>query len=264
MAGVDGSRASYEAVLWALAEARRRASWVLLVHAAIDAQEVTASERSTPSRAGARVVQEHRGHATRVAPDVTTAGVVVSGGAPTALTGMSAHADLIVVGNRGREGLTESAYGPVGQRVAAHAHCPVVVVPQRSIRLATRRIALGVAATRGGDAALDVAADEAERWSAVLVLIRAHGSAEPDHAAAQVALERAAARVRDRHPGLLVEHRSPADDATSALIAEAGEADLLVLGCRHTDATIGCRLGAVPTGVLAGVRCPVMLIGHPS
>ena len=45
------------------------------------------------------------------------------------LIDLSEQADLVVVGRRSQRGL--AALGSVSERVASHAHCPVVVIPPR-------------------------------------------------------------------------------------------------------------------------------------
>jgi len=54
-------------------------------------------------------------------------------GSPTeALVSESEHADLLVVGSRGRGGVAELLLGSVSTYCVHHAHCPVVVVRDHS------------------------------------------------------------------------------------------------------------------------------------
>ena len=260
--GVDAERASGDALFWAMAEARRRDAWVLLLHSADRADaDVAASSGVTVSMRAAGLVRAHRRVAARLAPDVRTLGQVAGGAAADILVDASRRAELLVIGSHGRAGLTESALGSVSQRVVAHAHCPVVVVPRGCSRLVTRRIAVGVADLEVGHPVLDFAAGQARRWGATLCLVHAQGSASGE--ASLEELDTAALHVRRHHPDVVVERVAALGDAVAALVTEAARSDLLVLGCRHTDEEFGCRIGAVPAGVLAQVGCPVALVGRP-
>lgn len=53
---------------------------------------------------------------------------LVEGGAGEAIEDASRDADLVVVGSRGRSGLTAALLGSVSKHVLQHAFCPVVVV----------------------------------------------------------------------------------------------------------------------------------------
>ena len=259
--GVDAAHAAGDALFWAVAEARRRHTWVLLLHAADRADaEVAGTTGDTVSMRAAGVIRSHRRVAHRLAPDVLTRGQVAGGAAADVLVPASRRAELLVLGSRGREGMTESALGSVSHRVVAHAHCPVVVAPQGSSRLATRRVGVGVADLAAGHPVLDFAASEASRWGATLCLVHAQDG-ESD-GAAELELNDAADYVRRRYPGVIVERAARPGDPVTALATEAARSDLLVLGTRHTEEEFGCRIGAVPAALLAQVRCPVALVGR--
>jgi nucleotide-binding universal stress UspA family protein len=264
--GVDLSRGACEAVWWALIEAQRRNAPVLLLHApdGADAELAGAAESGLGSQldAAEAVVQTHLAHATQLAPDVDVQARVVNESPVHALTDLSRDAELLVLGSRGRDGFRVSALGSVGQRIAVHAHCPVVIVPEGSPRLLNRRIVAGVSATRAGRHAVDFAADEADRWGGELVLLRARAGGEEAQTVASIDTAEALARVIDRHPELAVEICTPAADAADAIAAETRRSDLAVLGCHHSEDVFNCRLGGVPSGVLARADCPVVLVGQ--
>ena len=259
--GVDAARATGDALFWAMTEARRRGTWVLLLHAADDVDaEVGARTGLTPSMRAAGLIRAHRRVANRLAPDVRTLGQVAGGAAADALVAASRRAELLVLGSHGLAGMTESALGSVSHRVVAHAQCPVVVVPQGCSRIVTRRVAVGVADIEVGHPVLDFAAAQARRWGATLCLVHAQGDASPDQA--RYELDEAAAHLRRHYPEVVVERVASADTPTASVLAEAARSDLLVLGCRHTDEEFNCRIGAVPAGVLSQAGCPVALVSR--
>lgn len=43
------------------------------------------------------------------------------------------HIDLIVIGTRGRTGITRMLFGSVASGVVTYAHCPVLVVKQKNV-----------------------------------------------------------------------------------------------------------------------------------
>jgi nucleotide-binding universal stress UspA family protein len=134
--GVDGSDPSIEALAWAIGRAastgagvRAVAMWhfpPLSVERPALARRIHARTAETLERS----IDEARARADGSAgAQVTVTGEVYQYPADLRLIDLSDEADLIVVGRRSRRGL--AALGSVSERVASHAHCPVVVVPPR-------------------------------------------------------------------------------------------------------------------------------------
>lgn len=130
--GVDGSPASYEALRWAVRQARLIGATVDAVAAfelpgavgwsapAVDAEFDEAWARQEMDDEIRKVILQ--------VGDVPMEQHLVRGGAADALIGASAGAELLVVGSRGRGGFASLLLGSVSQQCATHASCPVVIV----------------------------------------------------------------------------------------------------------------------------------------
>jgi nucleotide-binding universal stress UspA family protein len=161
--GVDASPGALRALAWAADEARLRMASLQVVHAyhaqALAAPLYFPSREGLPGRAaaaGGRPPEEEMTEALeqriefqeavrRQAEDLlegllaevgeTVEGIdvqpsVVEDRNPAeALVELSADADLLVVGSRGRGGFTSLLLGSVSHAAVLHALCPVVVIP---------------------------------------------------------------------------------------------------------------------------------------
>jgi nucleotide-binding universal stress UspA family protein len=150
----------------------------------------------------------------------------------------------------------------VSYRVAAHAHCPVAVVPER--RMPRRdhrapRVVVGISPTTSGRFALEFAFDEAKRRGATLVAVQA--SAAPE-SAERLELAATARRYRSVPLEPLVVDAEPSD----ALLQAAQDAQLVVVGCHHSEDRWSTRLGPVPSTIMHRSPCPVIVVGelHPA
>lgn len=128
--GVDGSEPALEALRWAADEARRRHASVQVLHAWHQpvARAVGFIGDDDPYKKAAQHVLD------AAIGEVDVSGIeaiepkLVTGSAAGALIRAARKADLIVVGSRGRGGLT-GTLGSVSQQVAHHAPCPIVIIP---------------------------------------------------------------------------------------------------------------------------------------
>jgi nucleotide-binding universal stress UspA family protein len=161
--GVDASPGALRALAWAADEARLRLASLQVVHAyhaqALQAPVYFPSREALPGQAAAAGGRppaeefeqsleqraEFEAAVRRQADDMVegllhelgeaVAGVdvqptVVEDRNPAeALVELSADADLVVVGSRGRGGFTSLLLGSVSHAVVLHALCPVVVIP---------------------------------------------------------------------------------------------------------------------------------------
>jgi nucleotide-binding universal stress UspA family protein len=161
--GVDASPGALGALAWAADEARLRLASLRVVHAyhaqALAAPLYYPSQEGLPSpaaAAGGRPPEEGMAEALErrtkfqeavrhqaedlleglleemgeVVEGIDVQTSVVEDRSPAeALVELSADADLLVVGSRGRGGFTTLLLGSVSHAAVLHAHCPVVVIP---------------------------------------------------------------------------------------------------------------------------------------
>lgn len=140
--GVDGSEPSHEALRWAAAEAELRGARIVAAHSWTFIPPTPIGEPGMiPMPATDYVGQmdaernaalaELEAAVAEVFPDGAPAGLetkLLEGDAEDALVRESADAELLVVGSRGRSGITSALLGSVSRHVVSHARCPVVVV----------------------------------------------------------------------------------------------------------------------------------------
>ncbi|EMF01497.1 universal stress protein [Streptomyces mobaraensis NBRC 13819 = DSM 40847] len=134
-------------------------------------------------------------------------------------------------------------------------------------------ITVGVDGTDHSLAAVDWAAAEASRRAAVLRVVFAwvwrplDVPVAADEAVqrewAENVLREAEKRAGSAHPELTVVTQVLSDDPVPALVAEAGQTDLLVLGSRGHGALVGRLLGSVALRVLPRAGGPVVLVRRP-
>ena len=131
--GVDGSEAAREALQWGVDEARRRNATVEAVYAwhqpyltgYAEMAEIGIDEFASDAQQILDATVDAV-DATGIEPVVRR---LVTGNAASALVEAAKGATLVVVGSRGRGGFTGLLLGSVGQQVAHHAPCPVVIIP---------------------------------------------------------------------------------------------------------------------------------------
>jgi nucleotide-binding universal stress UspA family protein len=276
--GVDGSQAAGRALVWAAEAASRDHGQLVIAHGGevpaktdVASGDATDDSRNLLREAVATAIDVGR-HC-----DVTT---VLRDVAPAQLLlDLSNEAQTLVVGTRGRGRIVGVLLGSVAYRVAAHARCPVVVVPEdwRAPGDASHLIAVGVSNSSSGHEALAYALAEAERRGSALVAVRSwperDSGAQPGDAAGngnetvrqqqQQLLSALVDRARAEHPGVDVITDLTSEPVYDALFAAAGKADLLVLGCRHDDEHRFSRLGPIASRLLHTAPCPVAIVGHP-
>ncbi|MEV1289580.1 universal stress protein [Micromonospora sp. NPDC049679] len=282
IAGVDGSPASLVAADHAAYAATTRSRPLHLVHGFLHASDYGLptnpydGETPTPSEPAQRMLTDTAAQLRRSWPGLTVETRQVPGGGAATLVEESRHADLVVVGNRGRGGFAELLLGSVGAQVTSHAHCPVLVVrpPDRPVDH-SGPVMVGVDGSPTSAAALTHAADEAVRRSRLLVVAHVwwgetvrevretHAGIEATAVADAAELVAAAvASVQARCPGILVEEsllRGP--DPAHALVEASRGAGLMVVGSRGHGGFAGLLLGSVSQRLVQHAECPVLVAG---
>ncbi|MFE9454821.1 universal stress protein [Streptomyces sp. NPDC006739] len=250
--GVDGSEPSLRAVEWAADEAALRGAPLRLI-------AETAEWRARRRQPGVKIT-------TDILPEEPEYSLIRE----------SRSALAMVLGCRGRSGVTEALLGSVSVTVAGHAHCPVIVLRgshDNQARSGARgRIVLGVSEKPTHSAAARFAIEEAllhgvpleavRAWRRPLHEPRAHPLmvGEPAHLQERQAAETVEEALRDIPADLKVYRRTIEGFARDALLAVSREADLLVVGARRREGHFGLQLGRVAHGVLHHAACPVAVV----
>ncbi|MER6084958.1 universal stress protein [Streptomyces sp. NPDC001833] len=280
--GVDGSGSSLRAVDWAADEAVLRGAPLRLVYASLweryEGESLAEDLVTKPSdqlmAEDVVAVAAERAHRRQPGLKVTTD--VVPEEPEYALVHESREAAVLVLGSRGRSGFVEMLLGSVGLAVAAHAHCPVIVLrgshDNRVRTGAGGRIVVGV----GGREAVRFAVREAGLRGAEVDAVRAWRaparettdhpllSGEPARLHEQEASDTLEEALRDV-PQLVRVHRQTVEGpARQVLLAASHTADLLIVGARRNTGHLGLQLGRVAHGVLHHAACPVAVVPEPT
>ncbi|GER24118.1 universal stress protein [Zafaria cholistanensis] len=281
--GVDGSEQAERALRWAEEEAARRGvplniatAYTIPVFAAssMDAGYATLDDEAI--REGAEEVAREASESVRV-PGLEVRTLVEPGDAAGVLLDLSAQADLVVVGSRGRGGFVGRLLGSVSSALPAHAKCPTVIVPlppDEGEALPRRDVVtVGVDGSERARRAVLVAAEQAQRLG---VPLRVVCSVPPVSGSlawmpATVDQEEVLADVRHQvdnglrwlsshFPALRLESEVMEGSPVEALIRESATSLLLVTGSRGRGGFTGMLLGSTSQGVLHHAKGPVMVV----
>jgi nucleotide-binding universal stress UspA family protein len=283
--GFDGSLASEDAIGWAAAEATRRGVPLTLVHAGYYLHEPALSD--TTARLAreefARYERDITERATQLVhklhPDLEVHTEVAAQAPTRTLLGLAETAAMVVLGTHGDSSVTGAVLGSISQSVAAHAHCPVVVVNRNRPRNAEPRkaIVVGVSPTPGGEQALRFAFEQARTRGCSIEAVRSWG----DFSWGTVALSESGQLVHDwqatesgmlekclgpiaaQYPDVPVRRKLTGVRAQWALESAAIGAELLVVGCHRPDDHWFSRLGPVASWLLHRSPCPMAVVGRP-
>ncbi|MBW1600517.1 universal stress protein [Streptomyces sp. JJ66] len=292
IAAVDGSEHSMRGLEWALQAARLRGTEVLAVHVWPWPPNIHGAPEPPPAAPPAEedpvLVEVRRQLAGREGlPEMRF--TTLSGTPAATLPELGGQGDLLVLGSRGRGGFKSLLLGSNGRACAAHAHCPVVVVPHHergrgAVREPVGRVVLALEPAETVDTVIEFAVREARLRGAQLQVVTTYpvpfstlallGAAQmdvTDPEGPEIVRETARAQ-RDRlehvtggpHTDLDVDWVVAPGDAAGRLVDASDAADLLVVGRhRHRMRHAGMFLGSVTNAVLLHARCPIAVIPPP-
>lgn len=275
--GVDGSEGARCAVEWAAGEASRRRASLRLVTAFAWASDHVVGHPGL----GERYREEMEAVARR---DLAAAEVLAAAAGVPASTELrvgfpigtladeARHAQLLVVGSRGRGGVAGLLLGSVSAALAAHAACPVVVVRREAPGAAGGPVVVGIDGSPESEAATAFAFAAAAARGVALVAVHSWTDLAFDPVVAplldwaaveegeRAVLAERLAGWRAEFPDVVVEREVVRDLPTHALVERSAAAQLLVVGSRGRGGAAGLLLGSVSHGVLHRGRCPVAVV----
>ena len=284
LVGFDGSELAALAVHFGAAEAVRRNTALTVVTAYPLPTMIYPNMASIPSEPedekarkqaektlaeAVELVRDHPGEKSFLTAPGDAAGVI---------TTLSADAEIIIVGARGRGGFVGRALGSVSTAVPAHAHCPTIVIPHHATSAESHGpVAVGVDGSDPARVAMVTAAAEAAVRGAPLEVIAVLPAGEEwlywypnlelsSEATARrqrqltESLEKETATLAEQFPDLAVTTSVPVGDPTETLVGISSRAQLTVMGTRGRGRIRSALLGSVSRGVLNHAEGPVMVV----
>ncbi|MEV1248763.1 universal stress protein [Nonomuraea sp. NPDC050022] len=276
--GVDGSASATAAVEWAAADASRRGRSLRLVHVceqwspSLGEAQWPLSLDEAQAEYCAEALQAAANRARELAPGVEVTTDLREGNVIEQLIAESASADSVVLGSRGLGGFTGMVLGSVSTAVAGHAAGPVVIV-RGPVEALHGQIVVGYDGSKGAQAAMEYAIDQARARQARLQVVyawqaplsapyaRAYSSAlDSAFEQQQRAAREAVNPWREKYPDVELTDEQLCEHPVAALMNASASADLVVVGSRGMGGFASAVLGSVSRGVLHHVTCPVAVV----
>ncbi|MET8306961.1 MULTISPECIES: universal stress protein [unclassified Micromonospora] len=276
LVGYDGSTDASVALDWALDEAGRSGQPVRLAYVF---EWLTVASWVGPGvapgiwpddaarRQVEELVRDAAAKAAAAHPGLTVTGEVFDGPPALVLQERSAKAGLLVLGSRGHGGFGGLLAGSTAVAVAAHAHCPVVVVRDGAgsapADATAGPVAVGVDGSEPSLVALGFAAERAAQRRVPLRVLRAWtpgpggAAGVPDERAA---VEENVEPWRRTFPELTVTVDLVPGSPAAMLIEASRDARLVVVGSRGRGGLAGMLLGSVSQQLIQHTHCPVAVV----
>jgi nucleotide-binding universal stress UspA family protein len=276
--GIDGSRTARNAMYWATIECERRGAELLLAHAG-DADAGLPSQPDIPTAYGRSLLAEAEAEVYEGGSDAFVSTMISSENPVHLLTRLSESADLLVVGSHGLGWVSGALLGSVAFRVAAHAKCPVAVIPAGwdEQRRPDLPVVVSVPDSAAASSPLYVAFTEARARNVPVRAVRSWSRPDWTGELADVLYttspafelkqqdyaDRMLAPLRALFPEVPVQIALTGERLADALADAAKDACLLVLGTRFADGHSYSRLGQTTARLLHRAGCPVLVVGRP-
>ena len=281
--GIDGSTTARKAMLWAAAECDRRGARLVLTHAgdaeAGTSEAGTSAGRDVPTALGRSLLAEAEAEIYESGADCRVSSVLTLERPVELLTRLSEQADLVVVGSHGLGWQASALVGSVGFRVAAHARCPVAVVPRSWDERSDQSkpvVVVGIPASVTHSEPVYAAFAEARLRGVPVCAVRSwyrpdwtgglteliYTTGPAFEAKQQEYVDRVLAPLRELYPEVPVHTLLSGRGIEEMLLRAAENASLLVLGSRFTDGHNFSRLGPTTVRLLHRASCPVLVVGH--
>ena len=283
--GFDTSPSALRALDWAADEATLRGAPLHIAHSwSLAPYQVPVGERGDIAedllKAARQLVHQAEAHVRERHPGIEVSSHLLSERAVPGLVDLTEHAQLLVVGTRGRNRLSSTLLGSVSQGLAAHAVCPLVVLadsqkasgPGEGERPGA--VVLGAAPGEGA-ATVEFAFAEAARRGVPLRAIRTWTyplaypgiSVPPVEEATRTQeetadLAEALAVGRKTFPDVQVVTEVKPDEADAALVDASAGAALVVLGAERHQRRFTLPTGPVTHRVLHHAHCPVAVVPY--
>lgn len=272
--GIDKSGITMQELRWAATEAGRRGAGLVIAHAEAeplpDAVAPRRSGRELLAKAAAAVREAGFPHR------VSTIGAAEN--PVQLLTRLSQQAELMVVGSQSRSRQAGGLLGDVAFRVAAHARCPVAVIPRgwHEQAPASRPVVVGIPTSRPAAHPLHAAFAEARARGVPVRAVRAwsrvdwtgdladlvYATSPVFQAKQQAYIDRMLAPLRALYTDVPVQTVLSGKRIDEVMQAATADAGLLVLGSRYPDGHSYSRLGATTSRLIHKMTCPILVVGR--
>jgi nucleotide-binding universal stress UspA family protein len=278
--GVDGSPNSDLALDWAVQEATRKKLPLHIIHAFSFGYPMTNIGIGYAIDGFSELADDVRkdaiSRASHADPELVITWDQPASGPASALVTASETADTVVLGVRGMSAARGLLMGSVSVQVAAHAHCPVVVVHELpNPAAAGAPVVVGVDGSASSTNAIAYAYEQAFLRGVGLTAVHAWWLDSIEGAAAsaiwtvdwhQFATEEQAlvaeslAGWQEKYPDVAVRRHSVPGLPVEALVRQSENACLVVVGSRGRGGFAGLLLGSVSQGVMHRSHCPVAVV----